>query len=184
MATITYSDIKKEVRKHLAIIGKHRANPKGGTLFATTDLTTIETDVIPTFIVGATQMIAATLSPILASYSTDSNSLSFEIDASRWGTALPESFADSVRSYIVAYVTSAVLSMVLPDTAQKYDTEAKNLLAALTNIAYTKQTPAASTADYSNVSGGMYNDDGTEFNKTTVIPDKDGPEKKEKTDEE
>lgn len=170
MVTIDYADIKAEARKHLAIIGKHRANPKGGTLFATTDLTTIEADVIPTFIVSSAQLIVSALSPVVSSYATTGEKLTFEVNPSRWGAVLPVSFADSVRSFIAAYVTGAVLNMTLPDAAPKYETDAKNQLAALTAIAFTKQTPKASTADYSAVSGKMYNDDGTEFTSVTIKP--------------
>lgn len=170
MIEIDYTSISKAVRTQLAIIGKHRASPKGGTLYSTADLTTIEADVIPMQIIASAQTLVSALSPVVTSYSTDGGKLTFEVSASRWGEALPVSFADSVKAFVVANVTGDVLSMTLPDAAAKYAADAKNQLAALTSIALAKQAPKPSTAEYSDVSGKMYNDDGTEFTNMTTIP--------------
>lgn len=137
-------------------------------MFSTTDLTAIEENVIPTLIVASAQLIAAQLSPVLMSYSATGDILSFDVNPSRWGTELPKAFADGVRSFIIVDALRSVLAMIVPDLAPKYEADAKNLLAALAAIAFTKQPPAQSTAEYSEVSGQMCNDDGSNFQPVQV----------------
>ena len=161
--TIDFATIKSAVRQQLSVIGKHHASQQGGSLFSTTALTDIETNVMPTFIVASAQLVVAELSPVVRSYKATDDSISLEVSQSRWANALQQAFPDSVRSFIIADVLQAVLSMIVPDVATKYADDAKSLLAALVGITFSKVTPAQSDEEFSSVSGKMCNDDGSEF---------------------
>ena len=160
---ISFDTIKSAVRQQLSVIGKHHASPKGGSLFSTVDLTTIESSVVPTFIRASAQLIVSELSPVVYTYSAGEDSVSFDVSPSRWGNALPNAFYEGVKSFIIADAVQSALNMIAPDIAPKYATDAKNLLTALAVIAFTKQPPSQSTAKYSEVSGKMCNDDESEF---------------------
>lgn len=166
---IDFATIKSAVRQQLSVIGKHHASQQGGSLFSTTTLTDIETNVMPTFIVASAQLIISELSPMVYTYNIDEDCISFDVSPSRWGDVLPSAFYDGVQSFIIADVMQSVLNMIAPDLAPKYATDAKNQLAALSSMAFTKQPPAPSSVDYTSVAGTMYNDNGTEFTKPIVV---------------
>lgn len=150
--SIENSKISSLARQQLSIIGKHHKSPTGGTLFATTTLSEIEVGVMPTLIVGAAQVIVGELSPIVTAYGSDNTKLTFDIEKSRWGDALPSAFADNIKMYIVANVVQSVLNMSVPDIAPKYTSDAQLLLASLVKMAFVKKPPGTSVTVY-NVSG-------------------------------
>lgn len=150
--SIEYQDIRQAVSRQLAIIGKHHKAQNGGTLFTTAALSEIEQDVMPDIIVAAAQAAIGELSPIVTAYDKNDERLTFGVDDTRSGAALPKAVKAGMTAYVTAYVTAGVLSMSLPDAAQKYTADAQQQLAALTRTAFSKEAPSVTDMTL-NVSG-------------------------------
>ena len=102
---------------------------------------------MPTFAKSAAHIVVAELSPIITSF-TESSSLTFVIDNTRWNNGLNSAFSAALQSYLIASTVQSVINMFAPDIAPKYTADAQQLLASLVKMAFTKQQPSSSAAAY------------------------------------
>ena len=81
-------------------------------------------------------------------FSTESSSLTFVIDNTRWNNGLDSAFSAALLSYLIASTVQSVINMFAPDIAPKYTADAQHLLASLVKMAFTKQQPRTSSSAY------------------------------------
>lgn len=145
--SVTLSDVTAAAKQQLSIIGKHHKTASGETLFSTATLSSLEESAMPTFAKSAAHIVVAELSPIITSF-TESSSLTFVIDNTRWNNDLNSAFSAALQSYLIASTVQSVINMFAPDIAPKYTADAQHLLASLVKMAFTKQQPRTSSSAY------------------------------------
>ncbi len=163
--TLDWSRVRSEVSKHFALIGKRLQDKDGTTMFAKVTLSSEEEAIMQQYINAAAETFAAELAPLITYYNSG-DFLVFTIHNSRWADSedsISVPFEGNFMGYTIAYVANAILGMTYPDLAKKYGDDMTNHLNAAIKLVYVKKQPTASGKTLADMTGTMYNDDGTPF---------------------
>lgn len=143
---LSWSHVRSEVSKHLAIIGKRMKDKDGTTLFANVTLSAEEKEIMTQYMNAAAETFSAELSPLLVYYNSK-DTLVFKVRNLRWtdgdnGVTVP--FEGNFIGYVNAYVANAILGMTYPELAKKYGEDMANHLSAAIKLIYIKRQPTNS----------------------------------------
>jgi len=161
--TINVTDLKKKLKQQLSLIGKRQSDKQGNTLFAGATLSSNEEAAIDIAIHGAAQTFARELAPKITSYSESTTSDSIAFNASGLNNAKGTVVADIFVNYAIAFVCKATLGKNYPELAKEFADEMASYLESGVGIAYSIDPPTSSDKTLADMTGTMYNDDGTAF---------------------
>lgn len=150
---IAISDIKKDMKAHLAIIGKRLYDKEGKNLFSNVTLSTAEEPVIEQYISTAAQNIEALLQHFITGFSVTQKNVTISIHNTRGASDFSQRCEEMVKSYITIYVVAEYLAMTHPEMAEKYRQDAGNALLSLQLYVFHKQAPTEPTKSYEDIKG-------------------------------
>lgn len=152
--TIDLAHIRKDVKKHLSVMGKRQKNNEG-TAFTSITLSSAEEELMNMYIKAAVEVFVGEMEKLITYYNYE-DFLVFEIRNTRWAndkTSITVPFEGNFIGYVVAYVGNAVLGMNYPELAKKYAEDMGNHLKAAIKLVYYKQEPKKSRKTLADMKG-------------------------------
>lgn len=137
---IESNDIKKDVYRHLSIIGKRMKTKDGSSMFSSTTLSSAEDGEFDQHLSDSVARIAAEFSEFITSFSIGS-SVDISISKERWSESMSAAFVRSVMSALVACVTYEIISVYAPDYAKKFADDTNASIQDLKRHFYTNRLP-------------------------------------------
>lgn len=150
MATISLTDVKGKVKKHLSVIGKRLYDKEGKNLFSNITLSSAEDGIIDHYVATAAQNIAGALAQFVTTYSDTS----ITVDGSRWDAQVASAVQNAAQSYAMLFSVGEYLAMTHPDLAEKYYRDAIAMMGTIVTSAFHKDPPTAA-ADPISVSSSV-----------------------------
>lgn len=144
--TITINTVISAIKRHLSIIGKRLYNKDGKNMFSDITLSSAEdTQILTQYINSSAQDIEAVLKQFITA-STYGATISMTITNTRGDSDFQTRVQALSESYVTLNSVGEYLSMVHPDIAKKYQSDAQQKIEALVAYVFYKKTPTA-TAD-------------------------------------
>lgn len=141
MITLTFSNLKSLVKKHLSIIGKRMYDKDGKNMFSNITVSSAEDPIFEQYIVEAAQNVEAILRQFVTSFSSSSTQVSLTLVSPRGITNFETRCGEIIQSYIVTYSVAEYLSMTHPDFAAKYMRQRDANMESLVAYAFSKEAP-------------------------------------------
>lgn len=140
--TITFQDIKSEVKRHLSIIGKRMYSKDGQNLFSQITVSSAEDPIFEQYICAAAQNVESMLMPLVGSFAPlSSHTVGFTFKNTRGSMDFDSRCGEMVKTYITLFTVGEYLAMTHPELAEKYYRDATNAIQSLMAYAYHKDPP-------------------------------------------
>ena len=145
MMTLTIQDIIKDIKRHLSIIGKRMYNNGGKNMFSDITLSSAEdTNILTQYINISAQDIEAMLKQFITSSSYSDTEIKINISNTRGDFDFEYRTKYLSLSFITLNSLGEYLSMVHPELAQKYLSDARQRMESLIGYVFYKQPPETS----------------------------------------
>lgn len=142
MITLTISTLISAIKRHLSIIGKRLYSKDGKNQFSDITLSSAEdTQILTQYINASAQDIESMLKQLITSSSYSTTSISITIQNTRGDTDFGTRVQDLSESFVVLNSVGEFLSMMHPDIAQKYQSDARKRMEALIEYVFYKKPP-------------------------------------------
>jgi len=140
--TITFSDIRSAIKRHLSIIGKRLYSKDGQNMFSNITVSSNEDPIFNQYISAAAQNVEALLRQLVSTYSVVADtSISITLTNTRGTTDYDTRCGELIKSYITLLSTGEYLAMTHPDIAEKYRADAASAIQSLLSYAFYKEPP-------------------------------------------
>ena len=139
--TLTVATIISAIKRHLSIIGKRLYNKDGKNMFSDITLSSAEdTQILTQYINSSAQDIEAVLKQFITASSYGAT-INITITNTRGDADFDTRVQDLSDSYVTLNSVGEYLSMVHPDIAQKYNSDAQQRLEMLVAYVFAKKAP-------------------------------------------
>lgn len=132
-------DIKKDVFRHLSIIGKRLKAKDGSSMFSSTTLSSAEDGEFDQHLSGSVARIAAEFPEYITEYA--GSKVIITLWKERWNESMRAAFVDSFMSALTACVTYEIISIYAPDYAKKFADDTNASIQDLRRHFYTNRPP-------------------------------------------
>ena len=140
--TITFSDIKSAIKRHLSIIGKRMYTKDGQNMFSNITVSSIEDPIFNQYISAAAQNVESLLRQLVTSYSlTTDTSVTITLVNTRGSSDFDTRCGELIKTYITLFSVGEFLAMTHPELAEKYSRDSSNAIQSLISYAYHKNPP-------------------------------------------
>ena len=144
--TISLTNLKSEVKKHLSVIGKRTYSKDGKNMFSNITVSTAEDQIIDQYLVNASQALNAALHQFVTTWSVSGSNLSVELVNARNDANFQAKTKEYIETYMTLFATGDYLAMTHPELAQKYKEDVASALQSLMMYVYYK-IPITPTAN-------------------------------------
>jgi len=152
--TLSSATIIANIKRHLSIIGKRLYNKEGKNMFSDITLSSAEDQqILKQYISASAQDVEAALKQFITGSTYSDNTITMTIQNTRGDADFESRTQDLTASYVTLNSTGEYLSMVHPDIAKKYFSDAQQRLEALVAYVFYKKPPTQTSYTYSDVTG-------------------------------
>lgn len=161
--SISIADLMKKIEEQLSFIGKRQGDKQGNTLFAGVTLSSTEETIIKQGIHGAAETFASELAPKIKSYIEVEGEDYLTFNTSGLNEAKAGAVERIFENYAIAFVGKVTLGKNYPDLSKEFAEEEANYIESAIRLAYSVDAPSQCNKTLKDMTGVMYNDDGTPF---------------------
>lgn len=151
--TLTFSDIRSVIKRHLSVIGKRMYTKEGQNMFSNITVSTAEDAIFDQYISSGAQTIEAMLRQLVSSFSLTSMGVTMVLTNTRGSADFDARCTEIVRTFLTFYSIGEYLSMAHPDLAKKYQDDAAGAMQSLLTYAFYKNPPESSSSGYADING-------------------------------
>lgn len=144
--TLTFSNVRGEIKKHLSIIGKRLYTKDGKNLFSNITVSSAEDGIFDHYIYAAAQNIAGALAQFVTTFTPSTTAPAITVDSSRWSDQVAKNVTKAADSYALLFSVGEYLAMTHPELADKYYRDAQGMMNTIITTAFFKAPPTATTA--------------------------------------
>lgn len=161
--TIDLDSLENEVKLNLSVYGKRKKDSQGSILFGSVTTSSAENSLLDQYTKKGLEVFLGEMAPIVTG-ENNNNILTLMFHADRVNASKKQGFELNLKNFVVNYVLMKAFEVSgLADERKEAEVDMQRHLDAATKLIFTKDAPSASGKTLRDMTGAIYNDDGTPF---------------------